>query len=43
MGDKWNISFAERDLGISADHRFNMSQQCDAVVQKANVILAASI
>ncbi|KAF7236431.1 RNA-directed DNA polymerase from mobile element jockey [Varanus komodoensis] len=40
LGDKWlESSTCERDLGVLADCRLNMSQQCDAVVKRANATL----
>ncbi|KAF7246201.1 RNA-directed DNA polymerase from mobile element jockey [Varanus komodoensis] len=40
LGDKWLESSAcERDLGVLVDCRLNMSQQCDAVVKRANATL----
>uniref|UniRef100_K7F0X6 Reverse transcriptase domain-containing protein n=1 Tax=Pelodiscus sinensis TaxID=13735 RepID=K7F0X6_PELSI len=32
-------SMAERDLGVTVNHKLNMSEQCDAVAKKANMIL----
>ncbi|KAF7253656.1 Disrupted in schizophrenia 1 protein, partial [Varanus komodoensis] len=38
--DKWlESSTCERDLGVLVDCRLNMSQQCDAVVKRANATL----
>ncbi|KAF7254387.1 RNA-directed DNA polymerase from mobile element jockey [Varanus komodoensis] len=40
LGDKWlESSTCERDLGVLVDCRLNMSQQCDAVVKRANATL----
>ncbi|KAF7236378.1 Heterogeneous nuclear ribonucleoprotein M [Varanus komodoensis] len=40
LGDKWlESSTFERDLGVLVDCRLNMSQQCDAVVKRANATL----
>ncbi|KAF7239251.1 hypothetical protein EYD10_14114, partial [Varanus komodoensis] len=40
LGDKWlESSTCERDLGVLVDCRLNMSQQCDAVVKRANASL----
>ncbi|KAF7244350.1 Dedicator of cytokinesis protein 7 [Varanus komodoensis] len=40
LGDKWlESSTCERDLGVLVDCRLNMSQQCDAVVKRANSTL----
>ncbi|KAF7252709.1 Neuromedin-K receptor [Varanus komodoensis] len=40
LGDKWlESSTCERDLGVLVDCRLNMSQQCDAVVKRANTTL----
>uniref|UniRef100_A0A8D2LR81 Reverse transcriptase domain-containing protein n=1 Tax=Varanus komodoensis TaxID=61221 RepID=A0A8D2LR81_VARKO len=40
IGDKWlESSTCERDLGVLVDCRLNVSQQCDAVVKRANATL----
>ncbi|KAF7246285.1 DNA-dependent protein kinase catalytic subunit [Varanus komodoensis] len=40
LGDKWlESSTCERDLGVLDDCRQNMSQQCDAVIKRANATL----
>ncbi|KAF7241624.1 Monoacylglycerol lipase ABHD2 [Varanus komodoensis] len=40
LGDKWlESSTCERDLGVLVDCRLNMSQQCDAMVKRANATL----
>ncbi|KAF7236107.1 RNA-directed DNA polymerase from mobile element jockey [Varanus komodoensis] len=40
LGDKWlESSTCERDLGVLVDCRLNMSQQCNAVVKRANATL----
>ncbi|KAF7249150.1 Teneurin-2 [Varanus komodoensis] len=40
LGDKWlESSTCERDFGVLVDRRLNMSQQCDAVVKRANATL----
>ncbi|KAF7251859.1 Mitogen-activated protein kinase-binding protein 1, partial [Varanus komodoensis] len=40
LGEKWlESSTCERDLGVLVDCRLNMSQQCDAVVKRANATL----
>ncbi|KAF7241556.1 Kinesin-like protein KIF7 [Varanus komodoensis] len=40
LGDKWlESNTCERDLGVLVDCRLNMSQQCDAVVKRANATL----
>ena len=40
MGSEWLESRSEeKDLGVSTEKRFNMSQQCALAAQKANCIL----
>ncbi|KAF7237139.1 Mesoderm induction early response protein 2 [Varanus komodoensis] len=43
LGDKWlETSTCERDLGVLVDCRLNMSQPCDAVVERANATLGCT-
>lgn len=40
MDDTWfGHTMYERDLGVSMNHKLNMSQQHDAATNKVNVIL----
>lgn len=37
--DSLGRSIAKKDLGLLVDHKLNMSQQCNTVAKKVNIIL----